>query len=250
VSADGAVTVCNSGLAWRRVTVYRDGRDVYRRFVRHHAVPCVEWALNMSVFHRPSRNLLLHAAVVEKGGCAAVLPGESGAGKSTLCAALIHSGWRLLSDEVAIVRPADGRLIPAPRPVSLKDDAIGLIRQHSPLACLGPVWRDTGKGDLAHVVPPSESVFRMNEPAEPAWVIFPSYQAGSPAHLERLSKAETFMHCADNAFNYSVLGRVGFDTLADVIDRCSCFELVYSDLGDGVAQLDALVPRQRGGEGV
>ena len=56
--------------------------------------------------------LLVHAAVLERDGRAVVMPGPSGVGKSTLCAALVARGWRLLSDEVAMIRTA-GRSAPA-----------------------------------------------------------------------------------------------------------------------------------------
>ena len=69
----------------------------------------------------------MHAAVFERDSSAVVLPGPSGVGKSTLCAALVARGWRLLSDEVAMIRPQDGLLQPYPRPISLKNESIEMI---------------------------------------------------------------------------------------------------------------------------
>jgi hypothetical protein len=45
------------------------------------------------------------------------------------------------------------------------------------------------------------------------------------------------MELALNAFNYRIMGAQGFETLADTIDACGCYELVYSDLDEAIAAL-------------
>lgn len=238
--ADAEVSVRRARGSLRRVSIYSDGRRFFGPIPRTEAIPLIEWTLNLCVFHRPSPHLLIHAAVVEKGGRAMILPGEAGAGKSTLCAALIHRGWRLLSDEVAVVRVADGRLLPVPRPVSLKGQAIEIVRAFAPEAVLGPTWPKTPKGPVAHLLPPRENVLRMDDPAEPAWIVFPAYRADVAAEMAPFSKAQSLMYCADHAFNYSVLGGEGFHALADLVDACACFELCYGDLESAVRRLEAL----------
>jgi len=234
---DAHVSVRAAGWTRRRVSIYSDGAVVYRKVPRAQAVPLTEWTLNLSVFHRPSRFLLLHAGVVEREGRAAIFPGDPGAGKSTLCAALVHRGWRLLSDEVAPLAPADGRIVPVPRPISLKEESIEAVRRFAPHATFGPIWPETAKGRLAHVLPPRESVRRMDEPARPAWVIFPAFTPGAAPRLEPFGKARALLYCATNAFNYDVLGRQGFLALADLIDRCDCYRLSFSDLEQAAAEL-------------
>jgi len=237
---DAHVCVRAAGWIRRRVSILADGAVVYRKVPLSQAVPLVEWTLNLCVFHRPSRYLLLHSAVVERDGLAAIFPGDAGSGKSTLCAALVHRGWRLLSDEVAPVEPADGRIVPVPRPISLKEESIEVVRRFAPQAVFGPTWPETAKGRLAHLLPPRGSVLRMDEPALPAWMIFPSFQPGAAARLEPLGKPHALLHCATNAFNYNVLGRQGFLTLADLIDRCDCYRFCYGDLEEAVAELAGL----------
>lgn len=237
---DAEVSVRRSGWMRRRVSILADGSAVYRGVPRAQVVPLVEWTLNLCAFHRPSRYLLVHAAVVEKDGQAALFPGDAGSGKSTLCAALVYRGWRLLSDEVAPVGPADGRIVPVPRPISLKGDSIEAVKRFAPQAVFGPTWPETPKGRLAHAVPPRPSVLRMDEPAEPAWVVFPCFQPGAPARLEPIRKPAALLHFATNAFNFEVLGRQGFLSLADLIDRCECFRFAYGDLDQAVAGLEGL----------
>lgn len=215
-----------------------DGLRMFEPFERRIALPMLEWAVNWCTFTRPHQFFMLHSAVVERNGHAIILPGPPGAGKSTLCAAMMFRGWRLLSDELAVMRPGTIDLIPIPRPIGLKEESIGVIRRFEPGAVLGPSSPGTRKGTVAHVKPPADSVRRAEEKAIPRWIIFPSYQAGEPATLTPASKAQTLLWLADDAFNFSILGTIAFETLADLIDRCDCYELRYGNLDEAIELLN------------
>jgi HprK-related kinase A len=170
-----------------------------------------------------------------------ILPSPSGSGKSTLCAGLVFGGgWRLLSDEMALIDPASGLVAPLPRPVSLKNESIDVIREFAPSALFGEVVHETIKGRVAHVRPPAQGVLAADQAALPAWVVLPRFEPGATAQLQPLSRARGFMSLVDNAFNYSVHGRCGFTAFADVIDRSACHEFSYSSLPEAVAVFDRL----------
>ncbi len=239
--ADHEVSVQPRGLRSQKVSIIADGRVTYPCEPRSIAVPLLEWTLNLCVFHQPSTNLILHAAVVERGGHALILPALPGSGKSTFCAALVHRGWRLLSDEVAILRRDDGRVIPATRPIGLKDASIDVIKQFAPDAVLGPSWPGTPKGTVAHCLPPQESIERADETAQPRWIIFPTFDRGAETQLTPISKPRALVHAAADSFNYSVLGRQGFDALTRLVDACDCYELSYGDLEHAIQAVDQQV---------
>ncbi len=105
-----------------------DGAEPFFPLPANQAAPLLEWGLNFCVAHRPLGYLVMHAAVLARNGQALMLPGFPGAGKSTLCASLaLCDGWRLLSDELAILDPADVQLIPHPRPISVKNRSIDIV---------------------------------------------------------------------------------------------------------------------------
>jgi HprK-related kinase A len=220
-----------------------DGTLPFKPLPAAQAFAMLEWGLNWCVTNQCHQYLIVHAAAVEKSGCALVLPGPPGSGKSTLCAGLVSRGWRLLSDELTLLDLATGHIVPLPRPVSLKNDSIDAIRRYYPGAELGPAVHDTAKGSVAHMKPPAESVRRATETARPRWVAMPRYEHAAAAQLERLSKARTFIHLADNAFNYDVHGRRGFELLSQVIAGCDCFEFRYGALEDAVAVFDEIARR-------
>ena len=230
---------------WYRpqVTFDLDGLVAFDPLPLDHAFPMLEWALNWCISTRAQAWLLVHAAVVERGdGLAAILPAPPGSGKSTLCAALVSRGWRLLSDELAMLRPGDGLLVPVPRPVSLKNRSIDVIRAFARDPVLSRPVADTSKGTVAHLKAPAASVAQAHRPARPAWVIFPRYEAGAATTLEPIARARAFLRVAENAFNYSHLGAVGFETLAMTIERCASFDFRYSELDEAIAVFDALPP--------
>jgi len=227
-----------------QVLFFFDGSVPFKPLPLNQAFPLFEWGLNWCVAKHVNQYLILHAGVVEKGGHAVIMAAQPGFGKSTLCAGLVARGWRLLSDELAMVSLEDGRLIPLPRPVSLKNDSIDVIRNFAPEMTIGRESADTTKGTVAHMKAPRNSIARANEHANPAWVICPKYEKGAQTHLEPRSKAQTFMHVIKNAFNYSVLGIRGFQAATALIDACDCYNFTYSSLDEAISIFDALKPGQ------
>ncbi|MDO9112691.1 MAG: HprK-related kinase A [Polaromonas sp.] len=212
-----------------------DGEEPFFPLPAEQAAPLFEWGMNWCVAQRPLGELVMHAAVVAQGDAAVMMPGFPGAGKSTLCAALVHlAGWRLLSDELAILDPATGTLLPHPRPISLKNASIAVVQAFQG-ARLGPVYRDTRKGDITHAACPGASQRQANVPASVRWVVFPRFEAGAAPHCEALSRAEAFVLISEQSFNNERMGEVGFDALCALLTGAECFEMVYGSTTDALA---------------
>lgn len=225
-----------------QVLFLSDGIPPFKPLPLDQAFPMFEWGLNWCVSSQAHHYLIIHAAVIEKGGYAAILPAPPGSGKSTLCAALVSRGWRLLSDELTMVRISDGKIMPLPRPISLKNQSIEVIQDYVPNAIISRKVLDTMKGTVAHMKVPTDSIACAAKAVPPAWIIFPKYQAGATARLEAIPQSRAFMQVADNAFNYSLLGSKGFEVLAGVIDKSSSHVFTYSVLDEAIDMFAALKP--------
>ena len=141
------------GYCRSQVQCYIDGKTPFKPLPLDQAFPFFEWGLNWVIASHIHYYLLVHAAVVEKDGHVLILCGKPGAGKSTLCAALVCRGWRLFSDEMAVIDLVSNELIPCVRPVSLKNKAIDIISEFSPDSVFGVSYKDTAKGTLSHMKP-------------------------------------------------------------------------------------------------
>ena len=217
-----------------------DGVEPFKPLPLDQAYPMLEWGLNWCVSAYAHQYLVIHAAVVERNGRAAILPAPSGAGKSTLVAGLVLSGWRLLSDELALVERRSGWIHALPRPISLKNESISLIRAFSPDAFLNRSSRDTAKGTVAYLRPPKESVRRQHERAQPGWIIFPTWVRDAEPELVQRPKPQTLPFLRQHAFNYGQLGAEGSRVCTELIKQTECYDFQYSRLEDAVAVFDGL----------
>ena len=224
----------------RMVRFTVDGRKPHEDMPLAQALPVFEWGLNLVIALRSHSFLMLHAAVLERNGKAILLPAMPGHGKTTLCAGLSHRGWRTFSDEFGLIRPNSLEMIPVPRPMALKNESIDIIRDFAPDAHIGPATPNTRKGTVAHVKPTTESVEKQNVQAQVGMIVFPKWVKGASLNLQAISKGESFMLLATNAFNYELLGEAAFRTVGDLVSNADCYRLVYSDLEEATRRLTEL----------
>ena len=217
-----------------------DSIEPFTPLPRDQSLPMLEWGLNWCITAYSQHLLVIHAASVARGNRAAILPAPPGSGKSTLCAALVNRGWRLLSDELTLIRLDTGELMGLARPVSLKNASIDIIRNYAPDAFLTQPVHDTTKGTVALMAPTQASVDAANTPARPAWMVLPRYRAGADACLTPMGSGAAFLQLADNAMNYHILGARGFKAVGHTVDQCQNFSFEYSRLDDAIAIFEQL----------
>ncbi len=217
-----------------------DGVLPFKPLPGKHAFAMLEWGMNWCIYNHAHHLLILHGAVLERNGCAMILPAPSGSGKSTLCAGMMHRGWRLLSDELILIDPETGLVQPLCRPISLKNQSIALTKEFAPEAVMTAPITETAKGSVAHLRPSADSSARATEPAPIRWAVFPRFTPNHPTQLTEVPRADAFMTLVDNSFNYSLLAERGFDTLADVAEGMVGYQLVYSDMEHAIANLNQL----------
>ncbi len=143
-----------------------------------------------------------------------------------------------MSDELTLINPESLAASALARPINLKNASIDLIREFEPSSVWGPIVYDTVKGKVTHLRPPVQSVERMLETAQPRWIVFPRYSANAAPQLTPRAKSQTFVHFAENAFNYSTLGETGFDVVSRLVDQCDCYDFTYSRLDDALEVFD------------
>jgi len=225
---------------WIRPSVRIDGDYMLPEaapLALRHGLLAAEMGMNLQMALGQRRFLLLHAAVVERGGRALIITGESGAGKSTLAALLGERGWRLMGDEFALLDPLSGLLHPFPRAISLKNAATGLFPDVSPDRW-GPLLVQTPKGEIRHLRPDAVAVSRMEEPASPALILFPRF--GFPEDVRNVGQAEVFVRLTQASTNYITMGEAGFSALTRLILKVPARAIDYSDGPSGITRVEEM----------
>ena len=138
-----------------------------------------------------------------------LLPGASGSGKSTLVAGLVRAGLGYLTDELAALNMATGRLVPYAKPITVKPGSfavladmgpdVGLESGHGPWA--GQEWQvAVGDGTGRRIGRPCVPRLRRRAPLR--------RRRRAPA-LTPLSDTEAFFALAVNAVNLIPHGSEG-----------------------------------------
>ncbi|MBK9002947.1 MAG: HprK-related kinase A [Sphingomonadales bacterium] len=200
-----------------------------------------EMAMNLQMALGWRRHLLLHASAVERDGRVLVMTGQSGSGKSTLSALLGARGWRFMGDEFVLLDPESGDAVPFPRLISLKNSAIAAMQASAPDARFGPLLDGTPKGDIRHMVPPSDAIARMGQGGAPALLLFPRY--GYPGAVREVAPGETFMRLTQASTNYVALGEAGFTALTRFVTSVPSRAIDYQSGEEAVALVEKLWER-------
>ncbi|HXV24710.1 MAG TPA: HprK-related kinase A [Alphaproteobacteria bacterium] len=238
--------ISGGAILTKRAELFAEGRSLFGSFPREESFAMLEWGMNACVCAWAHNFLIIHAAIVARDNIAVVIPGGSGSGKSTLAAALVAGGWRLLSDELTLIRPDSGEAVPVVRPISLKNESLQIAARLFSHPVFGPTLNVRRKGRMAHLKPDSHSVGRGHEPAFPGIFVFPAFGQDFFTELQPLQKARTFLLVAENALNYGVLGRVGFETLTRLIDNADGYRLQYGNLEAAVDEVEKLLLERSG----
>lgn len=207
-----------------------DKMEPFKPLNRSQAFAMLEWGLNWVVAAHEVSHLIIHSAVLAKDGKAVVFPAPPGSGKSTLTAYLSRNGWRLLSDEMALITPVTSTVTPFVRPVCLKNDSIRLVKSWYPNDSFSTIAKDTHKGDVVHMAPGDAAVESELDTAEVVGIVFPKYNKDVFFDVYDMDQSTAYTALAENAFNYSVLQEKGVKSVIHLVENAASFEIEYNNL--------------------
>ena len=219
--------------------------NIFRRYVRQQVVPdpgfevpavplpismaplAFEMGLNLSVALKCCRFVTIHAGVVADDAGAIVMSAESGSGKSTLTAALLEQGYRLFSDEFALVGLGDASLQAYPRPISLKEGTIPIVRELAGSDWISPVVKGSPKGDIAYRRARLSDIDQADKQAKAKLILFPQFDPGIQLSKRKLNTAEAILRLIPASTNYGLLGEQAYLAITKLFEDAVAFEISY-----------------------
>lgn len=185
------------------------------------------WDVSARAVQEEHGFLALHAGVVALRGAGVLLPAPADSGKTTLSAALTRAGFDYLSDEAALIDPADGRVHPFARPLWMERPTVErfpdlLERRRGPTRPQYPVLAEELRPGSVGVSCPVR------------FVIAPAYSRGATTELVPMSRGEAVVLLCENSFNFAGFGRTGVELLTAVVQGAACYRLRMGDLDEAV----------------
>jgi hypothetical protein len=162
-------------------------------------------------------HLFVHAGVVAWNGKAIMLPGTSFSGKSTLVTSLVKAGATYYSDEYAVL-DHDGRVLPYPRRVSLRNGP------HGP----------TGRLDLTHRAPSGDDA---STPILVGIVALLQYDADAEWNVTSLDTLPAVMAMSEQTVAIQRRPADAFSILGKVAENALVIQGTRGDVEETVARL-------------
>jgi hypothetical protein len=181
---------------------------------------------------------MIHGAAVARRGVGIALPAACGSGKTTLTAFLLPRGYDYLADDLIALAAPDGRIVPWPMPISIKEGSWqALIATYRDLPSF-PQYR-TKRGNARSLVP-SPRVWDVDAVPFGSFV-FPRYQAGAAAKLAPIPAFDALRRLlADQIwFGYPITERSVLRFLTWLDDK-PAYDLSYGDVADAARLIDGI----------
>jgi hypothetical protein len=207
-------------------TVKRDARELTRTEDPYEARADLHNAV-ISILH-PNLNIMamIHAGVVAGPNGAILLPAAPHGGKSTLAAALTYSGYKLLSDDTAILDGPTETIHPFPIGLSLRSGSWPVLTDMIPELSRTPELV-SGSEVLKIVAPPCSRIALAPLPV--STVIFPSYGADRREALGELSPGQALVKLSDAGL-WVPHRDENVPQFLKWLENLPCYQLEYSNL--------------------
>lgn len=181
---------------------------------------------------------LLHAALLAHDREGLLISGAPGAGKTTLALALAAHGFGYGSDDIVRVSAA-ANLVGVPFSPASKSGAWNLAAPYVPTLRGLPLHRRSD-GQQVRYVPAGG--FAGGEVDGLGWVLLLDRRPGATVALEPAAPLDALTQLIAGAFSadHRMTGEA-LAAFAAKVARADCRRLVYSDLGEAVAAIEALV---------
>lgn len=226
-----------------RSSIYCDKSPVEFTTGLHRLAPAIKSLVWKEAIARYNFMFYIHAGVVGTGSRCILLPATAGSGKSSLTAALVHRGYRYLSDEVALIEPTTFRVPPVPLAVCVKSTGWDVMRRYFPhIGELMGHQRMDGK--IVRYIPPAPASLQKTA-AHVSHIIFPRYEANAATEIRAIARSTALRRMMSECWACGHLDGTNVKELLRWIAQIDCYELPFASLEGAADLVEQVAPRER-----
>lgn len=227
-----------------RSYIYCDEKPVQFTTGLHRLAPAVKILLWERAIDRYDYLFYIHAGAVGRGDDNCVLlPAAAGSGKSSLTAALVHRGYRYLSDEVALIEPATFRVPPVPLALCVKSTGWNLMSRYYPEFEKLMIHQRMDIKQVRYIPPAPDTI--QQSAAQVSHIVFPRYDKYTATEIRPMPRSAALRRMMSECWACGHLNRTNVKELIRWIAKIECYELPFSSLEDAADLVEQIAPLKR-----
>ncbi len=215
--------------------VLRSGEVLYSSDVVSNAIFNLQWLIHREVLSGITDRIRIHAGCGEWEGKRFLVVGDKGVGKTTLMVSLLLAGFRVVGDELALVR--EGKAMPFPRRFNIKEESTGLLPKMKPLFESLP-YNMTYYNQKMYSLSPQDAGYDWKiDEGEVRAIIYLERNHGGKTRMEECPKYRMVEKIMPMSFLSETADHLKIGELCRLIDNADCSILHIGDLEGAVSAL-------------
>jgi hypothetical protein len=229
-----AITVEPEGTLW---LLRFNGTEQSSAIPASRILPLLYGRLRMYAYRHFPYLLAMHAAVVTDGRRTIVFPGKSGSGKSTMAASLLARGYRLISDELAVL-DLEGNLVPMPLGLGVKGGSWPSLEKDYPSLRAMPVHVRWDGLQVRYLESAAIRYALDRDKWQATQICFHAFQPDGRGRIEQLSPVQALRAMSESGFQARILDPEHVERILSWLLELPCCALTYSSSGEALELLD------------
>ena len=201
----------------------------------HDAVFNLLWTIHREALKDAPGRVRIHSGCGELLGKRFIVAGDKGAGKTTLMMRLLFSGFRVISDELLLLK--DGEALPFPRRFHIKQESLHLLPEIDELLDSIP-YNMTTYGHRMYSFSPNDAGFEWNiDEGKIDFIFYLEPNHGGESRLELCPKVDMVKNLMPMSFISEKEDHKKISELCSVVDQADCYVLHNGDLEGAVSSI-------------
>ena len=219
----------------RTYEIKRDGEVCHASDDISNTVFSLQWLIHLEALRGITDRVRVHAGCGEWEGKRFIVVGDKGVGKTTLMIRLLYGGFRIVGDELALIK--QGRAVPFPRKFHIKEGSMGLLPDMAELFDSLPFnWTTYGQKMYSFTPRDAGCAWKIDEgDIQAVFYLEPNH--GGDTRIEECPKYRMVEKIMPMSFLSETADHLKIGELCRMIDSAHCYIIYIGELEGAVSGL-------------